>query len=125
VDDRQVNDEVLAQLGAMAADPKSWRRFRVFEIYCGACNKLMAEVMRTSHGLVVVYRSFQGVTAAAAPIVGKFYESQAMSKRAWRMLHNGPFICFCDCTRAVLEEGDFTDPIGKGQRRIIRRRTST
>ena len=75
-----VND-VWAQLAEMAEDPENWRHFRVLETYCGRCNKLIAEVMRTDHGLVVVYRSFQGVTAAAAPITGRRYESQAMSKR--------------------------------------------
>jgi hypothetical protein len=86
VDERQVIDEVWAQLGAMAADPKSWRRFRVLEMYCGTCDELIAEVMRTSHGLVVVYRSFMGATTAAAPITGKPYELQSMSKRVCRML---------------------------------------
>lgn len=91
MDERQVIDEVWAQIGVMAADPKSWRRFRVLETYCGTCDELIPGVMRISHGLVVVYRSFMGVTTSAAPITGKPYQSQSMSKRVCRMLHNGPF----------------------------------
>lgn len=118
-------NEVWAQLGEMAADPESWRQRRVLEMYCGRCNKLIAEVMRTDHGLVVVYRSFQGVTAAAAPITGRRYESQAMAKRIWRMLHGGgAFLCFCKCAHITLQETDLTDPISKGLHRVtIRRRT--
>ena len=125
MDDRRVNDEVCAQIGAMAADPKSWRLWRVFEMYCGTCNKPIVQVMNTTHGLAVVYRSFEGTTTRAAPVAGKHYETQAMSKLIVRMLHDGPFICFCDCTHTVLKEGDFADPIGKGLRRIVRRRTKT
>ena len=82
--------------------------------------------MRTTHGLVVVYRSFKGTTVAAAPITRKPYESRSMSKYVVRMLHGGgPFICFCTCSHDTLEETDLTDPIGKGQRRVVRRRTDT
>ena len=124
-DRRRVMDDVWVQIDLMAADPKSWRLWRVFEMYCGSCDKPIAQVMNTTHGLAVVYRSFKGTTTRPAPVTGKHYESQAMSKLIARMLYDGPFICFCGCTRTVLEGGDFTDPIGKGQRRIIRRRTDT
>jgi hypothetical protein len=125
VEDRQVIDDVYKQLELMAANPRSWQRFLVFEMYCGSCNEPIAQVMRTTHGLVVVYRSFKGTTARPAPVTGRRYESQAMAKPIARMLHDGPFVCFCDCTHTVLEEGDFTDPIGRGKCRIIRRRTDT
>jgi hypothetical protein len=124
-DRRQVIDDVYKQLDLMAANPKSWHRFRVLEMYCGSCDEPIAQVMRTTHGLAVVYRSFRGTTARPASVTGRRYESQAMSKPIARMLHDGPFVCFCACTRTVLEERDFTDPISKGQARIIRRRSAT
>jgi hypothetical protein len=121
--DREI-DEVWAQLNAMAADKQSWRRYRVLEICCRNCGELIAEVMESAHGPVVVYRSFKGVTAGAAA-TGK-YASQSMSKHALRMLTGGgPFICFCGCSRTILNEADLTAPIEKGQRRVVWRHTVT
>jgi hypothetical protein len=125
-DDRHMIDEVWAQINAMAADTKSWQRRRVLEIYCGDCNELIAQVMESDHGHVIVYRTFKGATVLSAPITGKAYESQSMAKMALRMLADGgSFVCFCKCSRTVLEEPDLTGAIKKGQRRVVRRHTAT
>jgi hypothetical protein len=86
---------------------------------------VIAEVMRTAHGPVVVYRSHKGVTVGPAPITGEPYEYQSMSKPGLRMITDGPFICFCKCSRTILEEADFTAPIEKGRRRVVWRHTAT
>lgn len=124
-DQQRVMDDVWMQIKLLAADPERWRLRRVLEIHCSTCDKPIAQVMNTTPGLAIVYRSFKGTTTRPAPVTGKHYETQAMSKLIVRMLHDGPFICFCGCTRTVLEERDFADPIGKGLRRIVRRRTDT
>lgn len=125
MDDHQVMDEVWAQINAIAADKKSWRRWRILEICCGACGEPIAEVIRTAHGPVVVYRSYKGATVGPAPITGEPYESQSMSKPGLRMLTDGPFICFCKCSRTILEEADFTASIEKRRRRVVWRHTPT
>jgi hypothetical protein len=123
--DREI-DEVWAQLNAMAADKQSWRRYRILEICCRNCGEPIAEVMKSANGPVVVYRSFKGVTAGTVAITGKSYESQSMSKYAVRVLAGGgPFICFCGCSRTVLNEADLSGPVEAGQRRVIWRHTAT
>ena len=125
--DRHIIDEVWEQINAMASDPRSWRRFRILEIYCRTCDEPIAEVMRTNAGSVVVYRTFKGATFGPVPMTGKPHESQAMAKKSLRMLADGggPFICFCKCSRTILEVADLTGPIKKGQRRVVSRRSST
>ena len=124
-DQQRVMDDVWMQINLSAADPERWRLRSVIEIHCSTCDKPIAQAMDTTLGLAVVYRSFKGTTTLPAPVTGRHYESQEMSKLIVRMLQDGPFICFCDCIRTVLEEDDFTDPIGQGLRRIVRRRTDT
>jgi hypothetical protein len=52
---------IVAALRALMNNPKSRRRFRLLELYEKNTSELLAEVFGTTHGPVIVYRSYGSV----------------------------------------------------------------
>lgn len=117
--------QVRTELQAMTAGGnKTWNRFRLLTMYCRDCNEVMAQVMQTSQGLVIVHHKARPDkrlgTNEVVPL--SLQENALRDKNQTVTLLRRSFQSvdvFCRCSRAPMRGSDFLDPIARGERKVI------